>query len=162
MAGNDQTRPFSSWSRKKDVKSTVVARIGCRTPYTVPAYGQTCEYQHAYGGCPTRRPTQWTLCIIGSHVFEPCPPFWLCYQPWLLRTPSAAFMFNLTRVQTLWARFLFLDGWKRVPRTWQSTREPSCSWLLSEPLFFFFFFFLIFSVSQPGLLALEGLLEPGA
>ena len=43
---------------------------------------------------------QWTLCIIGSHVFEPCPPFWLCYQPWLLRTPSAAFMFNLTRVQT--------------------------------------------------------------
>ena len=42
---------------------------------------------------------QWTLCIIGSHVFEPCPPFWLCYQPWLLRTPSAAFMFNLTRVR---------------------------------------------------------------
>ena len=78
---------------------------------------------------------EWTLCIIGSHVFEPCLPFWLCYQPWLLRTPSAAFMFNLTRVQTLWARFLFLGGWKRVPRTWQSTREPSCSWLLGEPLF---------------------------
>ena len=80
--------------------------------------------------------SQWTLCIIGSHVFEPCLPFWLCYQPWLLRTPSAAFMFNQTRVQTLWARFLFLDGWKRVPRTWQSMREPSCSWLLGEPLFF--------------------------
>ena len=28
-------------SRKKDVKLTVVARIGC-TPYTAPAYGQTC------------------------------------------------------------------------------------------------------------------------
>ena len=29
-----------------------------------------------------------------------------------------------------------LLGWlKRVPRTWQSTREPSCSWLLGEPLF---------------------------
>ena len=39
MAGNDPTRPFSS--RKTDVKSTVVARIGC-TPYTAPAYGQTC------------------------------------------------------------------------------------------------------------------------
>ena len=40
------------------------------------------------------------------------------------------------RVQTLWNRFLFLGGWKRVPRTWQSTREPSCSWLLGEPLLF--------------------------
>ena len=39
MAGNDRARPFSS--RKKDVKLTVVASIGC-TPYTAPAYGQTC------------------------------------------------------------------------------------------------------------------------
>ena len=114
----------------------------CGSPGLFRSYSVKCKQQ-----------SQWTLCIIGSHVFEPCPPFWLCYQPWLLRTPSAAFMFNLTRVQTLWARFLLLDGWKRVPRTWQSTREPSCSWLLGEPLFFF-----IFSVSQPGLLALEGLL----
>ena len=40
------------------------------------------------------------------------------------------------RVQTLSNRFLFLGGWKRVPRTWQSTREPSCSWLFGEPLLF--------------------------
>ena len=40
------------------------------------------------------------------------------------------------RVQTLWNRFLILGGWKRVPGTWQSTREPSCSWLLGEPLLF--------------------------
>ena len=39
MDGNDRTRPFSS--RKKDVKLTVVARIRY-TPYTTPAYGQTC------------------------------------------------------------------------------------------------------------------------
>ena len=39
MAGNDRTRPFLS--RKKEVKLTVVAPIGC-TPYTAPAYGQTC------------------------------------------------------------------------------------------------------------------------
>ena len=45
--------------------------------------------------------SEWTLCINGSHVFEPCPPFSLCYQPRLLRTPSAAFVFNLTRVQRL-------------------------------------------------------------
>ena len=48
-------RPFSS--RKKDVKLTVVARIGC-TPYTAPAYGQTCvrtlPYAYAVVNSTTR------------------------------------------------------------------------------------------------------------
>ena len=46
MAGNDRTSLFSS--RKKDVKLTEVARIGC-TPYTAHAYGQTCVRTLPYG-----------------------------------------------------------------------------------------------------------------
>ena len=55
VVGNDPTRPFSS--RKTDVKSTIVARIGC-TPYTAPAYGQTCvrtlPYAYAVVNSTTR------------------------------------------------------------------------------------------------------------
>ena len=48
--------------------------------------------------------------LPSSHVFEPCPPFWLCYQLWSLRTPSAAFMFNLTP-STDSLRSISLLGW---------------------------------------------------
>ena len=108
---------------------------------------------------------QWTLCIIGSHVFESCPPFWLCYQPWLLRTPSAALVqsdseyrlfeidFSIwVRVQTLWDRFLFL-GWLK---TCSRDLAKHARTFLLMAAGWAFFFFLVFLVSQASLLSLEG------
>ena len=53
-----------SFSRKKGVKLTVVARIGC-TPYTAPVYGQTCvrtlPYAYAVVHSTTRNWAHLTL-----------------------------------------------------------------------------------------------------
>ena len=94
-----------------------------------------------------------SLCIIGSHVFEPCPPVWCCYRPLVMRKLSLAFMFNLSPSHDSLRSFSLLR-WlkKRVPSTRQSRRELSCSWLPYKVTFLSFFF----SMSQPGLFAPEG------
>ena len=96
---------------------------------------------------------QWALGIIGSHVFEPCPPFWLCYQPWLLRTPSAPFMFHLTPSTDSLRSISLLEWLKTCPG---DLAKHARAFLLMAARGPSFFFFLIFSVSQPRLLALQG------
>ena len=96
MARNDWRRPFSS--RNKDVKSTVVARIGC-TPYTAPAYGQTCvrtlPYAYAVINSTTRNWAHLTL----KHPQSP--------QNW-----GKVFMVGSRRVFVL---FLILGRWAGHP-----------------------------------------------
>ena len=108
---------------------------------------------------------EWTLCIIGSHVFEPCPPFWL------LSTVVAKDAVSSFQSDSEYRHFeLDISSWAVENVSWRpgspisrlclifDQAKHASAFLLMAASWASFFPSFVFSISWPGLLvlALEG------